>query len=131
MRFVVLFFGFIATLVTAAVGAMFFVGFATAQKWLDEHRINVFNLLLNSQDEDFSRTGIFLLIGAVYCLVGTLFAFFRCGWQGGLLMMVSAAGPAVLNPITLLATGPQIFTAILSCFVRPLPVMVPVTSEDE
>jgi hypothetical protein len=128
MRFVVLLLGFLATLVTAALGALFFFGPA-AQKWLDEQKISSFNLFFASVDRDPALTGMFLFVAAGFCLLGTLLGFFRYGWQGGLLMIVSVVGPAVLNPITLLGTAPQVFTAILSCFVRPLPIIA-VPQED-
>jgi hypothetical protein len=128
MRFVVLLFGLIATLVTAALGTAFFMD-STALTWLHDQKIDQLDILFNSVDPNLARTGLFLFIAAGYCFLGTLLAFFRCGWQGGLLMIVTVVGPAVLNPITLLGTGPQIFTAILSCFVRPLPI-VPVPQED-
>ena len=128
MRFVVLLFGLLATVVTAGMGYTFLkLGDILAE--LHKNNIDQLDFIFRSADADPARTGLFLLIGAGFCLFGTILGFCRCGWQGGLLMFVTAVGPAVVNPMTLVGTAPQIFAALLSCLVRPLP-LVPVSQED-
>lgn len=128
MRFVVLLFGFLATLVTATLGTMYF--FETpARQWLLDNHIDQLNLFFNTTDTNMALTGLFLYIAAGFCLLGSFLAFCRCGWQGGVLMIVSVVGPAILSPLTLLATCPQLFAALLACFVRPQRI-VPVPQED-
>jgi hypothetical protein len=128
MRFVVLLFGFLATIVTATLGTMYSFQ-RPAQDWLNNNGITALNIFFSTAERSLPLTGLFLLIAAGFCFVGTLLAFFRCGWQGGVLMIVSVVGPALLSPMTLLATGPQLFAALLACFVRPVPI-VPVPQED-
>lgn len=128
MRFVVLLFGFLATLVTATFGTLYFMG-KPAQDWLKDNDITALNIFFSTLDRNLPLTGLFLLIAAGFCLLGTLLAFFRCGWQGAMLMIVTMVGPAILSPMTLIVTGPQLFAALLACFVRPLPI-IPVPQED-
>ena len=128
MRFVVLLFGLFAAVVTAAFGDMFFA-VNEVQKGLEAHDFHAFDIFFSSMGSNGGVTGLFLLIGAGFCLLGSILSMFRCGWQGSLLMIVSTVGPAVLNPMTLICMGPQIFTALISCFIRPLPLM-PVSQED-
>jgi uncharacterized membrane protein len=128
MRFVVLFFGLLATFVTATLGTLYFFERA-AHDWLHDNKITELDIFFSTTEKSLPLAGLFLLIAAGFCFLGTLLAFFRCGWQGGVLMIVSVVGPALLAPMTLLATGPQLFAALLACFVRPLPI-VSVPQED-
>jgi hypothetical protein len=128
MRFVVLLFGLLATLVTAAFGTMYLFSIP-AQQWLHDNDIHLLDIFFSAVDRNRSLAGLFLCIAAGFCLLGSFLAFFRCGWQGGVLMIVTVVGPAILSPMTLIATAPQLFTALLACFVRPLPI-VPVPQQD-
>jgi hypothetical protein len=128
MRFVVLLFGFFAAVLTALAG-VFLCMFNQAMIWVNEQdwlkgllEIANPNTLL-SLDSNPGVTALFLWIAAGFGLLGTILGFRRCGWQGALLMLVPVAGPALMNPWTLVFTGFQLFVAFLSFFVRPLPIV--------
>lgn len=129
MRFVVLLFGFAGCLLTTFIGCIFFA-LDQGLKFLHDNGINTFDPLF-AADSNPQRTGIFLLIGAGLGLIGTLLGFFRCGWQGALLLAVPIAGPAILNPLTLAGTSLQGFTALVSLFVRPSPITPAEAIEDD
>src|SRR5687767_8380676 len=99
MRFVVLFFGFAACLLTACIG-VFFIAPDEPSKLLQENGIRWHEFLIDDVGSNPGRIGIFLLIAAGYGLIGTLLGFFRCGWQGSLLHAVPIVGAAVLEPFT-------------------------------
>jgi hypothetical protein len=73
-----------------------------------------------------ANAGYFLLIGAILGIFGSILAFFRCGPQGGVLMLVSLTGPAICLPQSLFGTALLGISGILSFFVRPLPLPPPV-----
>ena len=132
MRFVVLIFGFFGSLLTAALGAAYF-SLSDALVLLNEHEINklpgldqilapLYNLSVSP-----GVTGLFVLVAAAFGLLGTIFSFLRCGWQGALLMLVPVAGAAVMTPpellkITLVFSGLQIFAGLLSFLVFRKPI---------
>lgn len=127
MRFVVLLFGFAGCFMSAGLGVCYFlfdwfIGFANewGVKGLEEWMSN-----------DPMRTAIFLLICSGLGLIGTLLGFFRCGWQGSLLLAIPLIGPAVFSPISLVGTGLQGFTGLISLFVRPLPITPPEEIDEE
>lgn len=129
MRFVVLLFGFIGCMLTAAAGCVFIL-FKMALDWLNENDFKEVAAALSSADDNPGLSGLFLLIGAGLGLIGTLLGFFRCGWQGSLLLLIPTIGPAVLNPMLLVPTSLQAFTALISLFVRPLPITPLQVDED-
>lgn len=138
MRFIVLLFGFLGCLLTAATGgACFFldlvINWGNSLPADDPSKGAVTQMveMLTNMDKDPARTGFFLFIAAGFGLLGTLFGFCRCGWQGSLLMFVPLIGPAILNPITLAGTSLQAFTALISLFVGPSPITPPDEDDDD
>jgi hypothetical protein len=134
MRFIVLLFGFMGCVLTAVVGVAYF--------WAPEVREivrgfkiqeldSVLVFIFDPQDKNSLQTGLFMLIAAVFGLLGTLLAFLRCGWQGSLLMFVPLVGPALISPVTLVGTSLQGFTALISMFVGPLPIETPKDDDDD
>ena len=126
MRFVVLFFGFLGVLMTGFMGVMFF----SMREFVDllrgqgnEHLIWLAEFIVTfPSSAPFEDTGIFLLLAAVYGLLGTILAFARCGWQGALMMLLPVLFTGLMNPISLGFSGMQAFAALLSFFVFPLPL---------
>lgn len=131
MRFVVLLFGFIGILLTAAGGTLF----AFLQASLDllmEWKIEVPAWVYESYSGAEAReVGLFLWIAAGYGFLGTLLAFLRCGKQGGALMLIPVLGAGLMNPVSLLFSGLQFLVALASFFVGPLPLNPPQEDENE
>ena len=127
MRFMVLLLGVVGCLLTA-VFAGFFAWSQPFEHILHEFGIKELDDLFLSFSLDRVPpivTGGFLLVSAAFGFLGTLLGFLRCGWQGGLLLLVPVIGPAVLFPITLLGTGLQLLSGVLCMFIRAEPTMVP------
>lgn len=136
MRFVVLLLGIIGVVMTGAV-AWFFIENSLGQI-LDAYAPDgqkelALSLTISPLDTPHVDTGMFMLIAAGYGLFGVMLAFGRCGWQGGLLMIVPALTVAIMNPCTLAFSGLQVFAGLLAFFVFPLPLALPaaVVNEDD
>jgi hypothetical protein len=123
MRFIVLFFGFLAVLLTASAGAVFLAADVMLEDLRHQAGFEIPQWVLESPiGTPHGETAVFLLVAAAYGLIGTFIAFGRAGWQGALLMLVPILGAAFLNPYSLVFTGLQAFTALLAFFVKPLPI---------
>jgi hypothetical protein len=120
MRFIVLLFGLVSCLITAVFGALFLLS-NQFLVMLHEWNVKELDTVFLSFDKD-PRVGLFLLLASAAGLLGALLAFFRCGWQGALLLFAPLVGPVFLSPIALVGVFPQAFTGLLSIFVRPLPI---------
>jgi hypothetical protein len=128
MRFVVLLFGFFGFLLTASLGIFFLA--EMIRTILPENQLEQVDFLF-SLDSNAAVTGVFLLLAAGFGLLGTLLGFLRCGWQGGVLMIVPIACCAFMNPWSLIFSGLQGVTGLLSCFVSPLPIAAPQAEEED
>ncbi len=62
---------------------------------------------------------VFLFAAAGLGLLGSVFVLVRRGRHGAVLMFLSVLGPAALNSMTLIFTGPLVLAGLLSIFVRP------------
>lgn len=128
MRFIVLLFGFVSITLTAFVGVMFLT-FATFLEILKQDlgagKEIVDFVEQNPLSTSHGETGLFLIISAGYGFLGVMLSFFRCGWQGALLMLIPVVCAVIMNPISGIFAGPQIFTAFLSFLVFPLPINAP------
>ncbi len=126
MRFLVLFFGLIAIIVTGAASAGFFV-FDAAFVIVKGLAADL-GLALNESYADsvtgcsHTDTAVFLGIAAAYGLVGVMLSFLRCGWQGALMLTFPALAAALFNPVSLVFTGFQVLVGLLSFLVFPLPL---------
>jgi hypothetical protein len=130
MRFVVCFLGLIASSLTAAIGAGFilwdaFLGFLIEVLGQD-------TLQSAGADATVSLTGIshpnaalVILLAAAYGFLGSFFVLFRCGKQGGALLLVPALFAAFVNPFSLAVTWFAILVGLLAMFVGPLPLNPP------
>ena len=132
MRFVVLLFGFVGILLTAAGGVLF----AYVQATLDMLKTDM-NVDVPAWVYDFPSgieprdVGLFLWIAAGYGLLGTLLAFLRCGKQGGTLLLIPALGAGLMNPVSFVFTGLQVLAAFGSFFLGPLPLNAPKEDAEE
>ena len=134
MRFVVLFFGIIAVFLTAATGIAFLMapGVLGMIYDLNSELLTMFaNALDDYKMSAFEDTGIFLLGAAVYGLIGVVLVLARCGWQGGLLMIIPVIVTTIMHPASILFTGLQILAGLMACLVFPLPINAPSDADDD
>jgi hypothetical protein len=134
MRFVVLLFGLISVVLTGSLGVLFLA--TNVIQLLRDQNVEALKMPTDMLEQykmaEFGDTGIFLLIAALYGLLGTVLAFLRCGWQGALLLLVPVLGAAIMHPATIVFTALQGFTALLCFFVFPLPLnATTAASEDD
>ncbi len=132
MRFVVLLFGILGIALTAFAGFMF-LNFSTFLNLLKEYGAtnDILDFAsMNPLSTSHGDTGLFLILAAGYGFLGTLLAFFRCGWQGALLLLFPVLCAVIMNPISGVFAGPQVFTALLAFLVFPLPLNAPKKDED-
>jgi hypothetical protein len=137
MRFVVCFFGLIACLLTASGGGAFIAWDAAAawikenipQNWLEELKIDV-TASVSMTGVSHANAGLVLIIAAAYGFLGSILVLFRCGKQGGSLMLIPVLGAAFMDPYSLLFTAFQAFVALLSFFIGPLPLNPPQEKDD-
>ncbi len=126
MRFLVLFFGLIAIIITGAAAAgfyMFSIAFEMVKGWAALADIEVSNDFANSLTGcSHSDTAIFLGIAAIYGFLGVCLSFFRCGWQGALLLIFPVMVAGLFNPVSMVFTSFQLFVGLLSFLVFPLPI---------
>jgi hypothetical protein len=134
MRFVVLLFGIVAVIITGSVGWFYFedslpiIVRACTPDSLKGMAAPLSSTPSNWQSGDI---GVFVLLSGAYGLLGVLFAFARCGWQGALLMIVPPLTTAFMNPYSLAFTAPQIFVGLLAFFVFRLPLPSPKANRDD
>jgi hypothetical protein len=115
MRFAVFVLALLGTALTAVMGFGLLFG-GDIHEWIMNLRLPGLDRSIHAAD--LMKIGIFLLIGTGFGLFGALLVLCRYGPQAGVLMIVSATGPAILNPVTLAGTGLLALTGVLSFFVR-------------
>ena len=133
MRFVVLLFGLLGVALTAFAGGMFIL-FDVVLTVLKDNGVGgeVIDFLSASPiGASHGDTGLFLILAAGYGLLGTIFGFMRCGWQGALLMLVPVICTSLMNWYTAVFTGVLGVTGVLSFFVFPAPIAAPQVKEEE
>ncbi len=138
MRFVLCFFGLIACLLTATGGGAFIAWDAAAafikenipENILAELKIDV-NGTTSLTGVSHANAGLVLLVAAAYGFLGSVLVLFRCGKQGGALMLISVIGAAFMDPYSLIFTALQAFVALLSFFIGPLPINPPKEKDDD
>jgi len=131
MRFVVLLFGFLGVVMTAAGGLaiMLMDEFFTA---LRDNEIKVPVLPYdNPTGVTTGNAGLFLFLAAFYGLIGVLMAFFRCGKQGGMLILIPVLATAFMNPFSLPFTALLLLTSLMCLFIGPLPINAPKKGKDD
>ncbi len=128
MRFVVLLFGFFGVLFTAiaAIALLFHDGvlaevhgqFKIPKETMDLYSDKPTNI-------SPGNAALFFFLVTAYGLFGVLLAFFRCGKQGGALILISVILAAMVNPYMIPLLSVLGFTALLCFFVGPLPINPP------
>lgn len=128
MRFLVLLFGLIAVTATAAAALGFFmfdVAFVMVEDWAQQVGVVVNEDYTKLTKYSHSDTAIFLGMAAAYGFLGVCLSFFRCGWQGALLLIFPALTAGLFNPASLVFTSFQILVGLMSFLVFPLPLPAP------
>lgn len=133
MRFVLAFFGLVASSLTAAVGVGFlywndFLVWALAEPDLAE-LLKLLSINENSVTSltniSYGNAALVTLVAAGYGFFGSILTMFRCGKQGGALLLITVLGAAFMNPISLVVTWFQAFVALGCLFIGPLPINPP------
>ncbi len=100
MRFVLCFLGLIASAITAGLG-VFFLLLATTLAWASENGLGP-ALQAGGIDENsttsltgvsFPNAALVTLAAAAYGFLGSIFTMFRCGKQGGALLLIPVLAP--------------------------------------
>ena len=133
MRFVVFILGFLACLLTGMVGVVFLLWDSFLGMLIEELPAGIIDpsATVSMTDVTHTNTGLFLVLAAAYGLLGALFALFRCGKQGGSLMLIPVLLCGFMNPYTLAFTAPQAIVGLLSFLVGPLPITPPEAESDD
>lgn len=124
MRFVVLLFGFLGVLMTA-VGAIAMFYWDLVLENVHEFYKDVGTLPLAPTGPTSGNAAIFALIVTMYGLLGVILAFFRCGKQGGALIIISVLMAMLVNPYLTPFVALLGFTGLIALFVGPLPLNAP------
>lgn len=134
MRFAVCFFGLIACTLTLLVGGALiawdtFLNFAIEHappdakisEWPTTSMTGVSN----------ANAGLFIALAALYGYLGSLLTAFRCGRQGGSLMIIPVLAASAMNPYALPFMGLQLLIGLVALFFGPLPIETPTDDEEE
>jgi hypothetical protein len=129
MRFVLCFFGLIASTFTAGLGVFFLfsddmVAWAIKSGFgqiLEAGGINE-NSTTSLTNVSFPNAALVTLAAAAYGFLGSILTMFRCGKQGGSLLLIPVLGAAFMNPISLVVTWFQALIALGCFFIGPLPI---------
>jgi hypothetical protein len=124
MRFVVLLFGFFGVLLTA-VGAIALLFWDLVLESGAPYYDKIGELPLAPTSVTSGNSAIFALIVTFYGLLGVILAFFRCGKQGGALIILSVLMAMLVNPYLTPFVALLGFTGLLALFVGPLPINAP------
>lgn len=136
MRVVVLFFGIIAVFLTALTGVMFLMApdFLTTLYGFENPALTLFaDILVDYKFSAFAfeDAGIFLLGATLYGILGIILVTARCGWQGGLLMIVPIIITTIMHPASIAFTGLQVLAGLMACLVFPLPINAPSAADED
>lgn len=128
MRFVVFIFGLLACFITLTVGGAL-LSWDMFLGMVREHLPPDFKVeeipTTSMTGISHAHAGICFALAGAYGLLGSLFALFRCGRQGGLLMLIPLLAAGATNPWALLFCALQGLVALLSFLVGPLPLNPP------
>ena len=128
MRFVVCFFGLIACTLTV-VGGGILIGWDSMLGFMRENfppEWKVDELPTTSMTGvTHANAGLFVAVAGLYGLLGSLLVAFRCGRQGGSLMIIPVLFAALLNPYALVFMVLQMLIGFLALFFGPLPIEAP------
>jgi predicted small lipoprotein YifL len=140
MRFVLCFFGLVASALTALLGVGFLLWNDALPEILANTPAALLEILHINDNSATSLTGIsypnaalVTLAAAAYGFLGSILTMFRCGKQGGALLLIPVLGAAFINPISLAVTWFAAFIALGCFFIGPLPLNPPAdkNAEDE
>jgi hypothetical protein len=135
LRFVVLLFGLTGVAFTALVGALYLfpqvlinvIKDSPVDKTLAEDLIKI--VAASPMGTTHGDTGVFLMAAAGYGFLGTMLGFFRCGWQGALLMLVPVTCTTIMNYHSAIFVVPLFLAGLASFGVFPLPLNAPKESD--
>lgn len=137
MRFVLCFFGLIASSLTAGMGVFFLLS-DQALVWTMENLPDVVTAAGFDANSTTSMTGVTFpnaalvtLAAAAYGFLGSILTMFRCGKQGGALLLIPVLGAAFMNPISLVVTWFQLLVSLGCFFIGPLPINPPGEKETD
>jgi hypothetical protein len=123
MRFIVFLLGLLGSLLTGFFG-WFWLDYVNCQvisELAQDYDVNI-GVIMPDYVTDFENTvraGMFLAVGGLFGIMGSLMTLCRHGRQGAVLMIVAALGPALFKPETLIFTSLLAFAGLLSLFVKP------------
>jgi hypothetical protein len=133
MRFVVSFFGIVASAMTMAAGIIL-ICLNEALSWAlgDPEVAKLLQMLNIDEGSSVSMTnvshanaGLVVVVAALYGFLGSFLVLFRSGKQGGMLLLLTALGAALVNPLTLIFTWFAILVSFMCFFIGPLPINPP------
>jgi hypothetical protein len=124
MRFIVLFLGFFGVLLTA-VGAFALLEWDTVLVNLAPYVNDIGQYPHDPTGPSTGNAALFTFLVTIYGLFGVILAFFRCGKQGGALILISVCMALLVNPYLLPFVALLGFTGLIALFVGPLPINAP------
>jgi hypothetical protein len=137
MRFLLCFFGLVASSLTAALGVSFLL-WDQALAWGLENIPDLLKAASVNENSTKSLTGVsyanaalVVLAAAAYGFLGSILTMFRCGKQGGVLLLIPVLGAAFMEPISLVVTWFQAIVALGCFFIGPLPINPPAAKDDD
>jgi hypothetical protein len=128
MRFIVLLFGLFGVLLTAA-GAIALLEWDTVLVNLAPYVSDIGQYPTDPTSVSTGNAALFAFVVTLYGLFGVVLAFFRCGKQGGALILVSLCMAVLVNPYLLPFVALLGFTGLIALFVGPLPINAPATKK--
>jgi hypothetical protein len=132
MRFVLCFLGLVASSLTLGLGVVF-LRWDPCLAWAIENLpADLLKAASINESSTTSLTNIWIpnaalvtLVAGVYGFLGSILTMFRCGKQGGMLLLIPVFGAAFMNPISLVVTWFQALVAFGCFFIGPLPINPP------
>jgi len=132
MRFLVCLLGLLASSLMAGVGVFFMLGDVSLAWCFEQGHGDLLREIYITESSTESLTNIsfangalVILVAAAYGFLASLFILFRCGKQAAALLIVTALGAGLVQPVSLIAGLPAIFVGFLALFVGPLPLNPP------
>lgn len=129
MRFVLCFLGLIASSLTAGLGVAFLLWDSVRPEVPDDLLRFLYIGETSLTGVSFANAGLVTLVAGAYGFFGSILTLFRCGKQGGSLLVISVLGAAFMNPISLAVTWLQLLVGLCCFFIGPLPINPPAAKD--